>query len=288
VTGTREPETAYRFTPTLATWATAHDAQVDPRSLVFDVEDEICGWGRLVRTPDGDWFDPPLPIRLIRYGPEGPPPPRRSNHGIPVERADFDAVERRYERDGAIEGYGKIYGVWFGNRISLYRQTNERPEISYPPWSDPPCEPPPGGWPRNMNGPHLENLDFDLGDLVDSGAAITSVVFRPSDDQAVLVVAASDIPAVEALLRPQLPDRLCVVPSRWTRTQLDEAHEHLNAMWADWGIYECGTSCDEQAQATVTAKLMRVTDEIADWAATQPDGLIALQACLEPVRVDGR
>jgi hypothetical protein len=135
-----------------------------------------------------------------------------------------------------------------------------------------------------MNGRYAENLDVDLGDLEATGAAVTTVVFRPSDDQAVLVVAATDVAAVEALLRPQLFDRLCIVPSRWTRTQLDAAHEHLRAMWDRWGIYQSGPKCDDQAQATMTAALMRVTNEIDDWVATQPDGLVALEPCLAPVR----
>jgi len=244
--------------------------------------------GRLVRTREGDWFDPPVPTRAVGYGPDGPPPPHQTSYAIPVDAADFDAVEHRYERDGAIEGYAKIYGRWLGNRISVDRQTNETPGRRFSRWSDPPCEPPSGGWPHGMNGAYPENLEFDLGDLETTGAAVTAVIFRPSDDQAVLVVAATDIPAVEALLRPQLPDRLCIVPSRWSRAQLDAVQEHLRVMWDRWGIHKSGPLCDEQAQATMTATLVRVTDEIADWAAAQPDGLIALEPCLSPVRCSGR
>jgi hypothetical protein len=139
-----------------------------------------------------------------------------------------------------------------------------------------------------MNGTLNDNLEFDLGDLEDTGAAVTTVIFRPSDDQAVLVVAAADIPAAEALLRPQLSDRLCIVPSRWTREQLDAVQEQLTVMWDRWGIYGFGTLCDEQAQASITVALLRVTDDIADWAAGEPDGLIALEPCLAPVAWAGR
>jgi len=135
-----------------------------------------------------------------------------------------------------------------------------------------------------MNESQVDNLDLHLGDLEDTGAAVTTVIFRPSDDQAVLVVAVTDIAAVEAQLRSQLPDRLCVVPSRWTRAQLDQAQEHLLASWDQWGIYGSGPRCDEQAQATMTATLVRVTDEIADWIDTQPDGLVGLEPCLAPRR----
>jgi hypothetical protein len=41
-------------------------------------------------------------------------------------------------------------------------------------------------------------------------------LLRPGKYQAVLVVAAADLAAVGACLRPQLGTSLCVVPSRWT------------------------------------------------------------------------
>lgn len=258
-----------------------------PRSLVFGVGDGIRGWGRLVSDGDGDWFDPPLPVLTVAYL-GGPPAPRRSDYAVPVQGADFDAVEHRYERDGAVEGYAMVDGLWLGDRISVHRQTTQRPDRSLPRWSDPPCEPPPGGWPHGMNGRYVDNLEFDLGALEDSGVVVSVVTFRPSDDQAVLVVAATDVPAVEAVLGPQLPNRLCVVPSRWTRAQLDDAQQHVLSMWAAWGVYQCGKGCDEQAQATVEVTLMRVTEEIADWVLGQPDGLIDLGPCLAPAHLDER
>ena len=85
----------------------------------------------------------------------------------------------------------------------------------------PPCPPPDGGWPRPAWGPGARNLSFDLGDLRETGAAVAVTIFRPSEDQAVLVVAADDTAAVAARLRPQLGKLLCVVPSRWSRAELD-------------------------------------------------------------------
>jgi hypothetical protein len=41
------------------------------------------------------------------------------------------------------------------------------------------------------------NLDFNPGDFEDTGAAVAVTTFRPSEDQAVLVVAAADQDAVE-------------------------------------------------------------------------------------------
>lgn len=253
---------------------------MDTRSLLFDVGDEICGWGRLVRTADGDCFDPPIPVALSRAKPELRPRPSR--HRIRVEGANFDDVELRSQRGGVIEGYATVYGQWRGDRITVRRQTLQRPDPYRRRWSDPPCPPPPGGWPHGMNGHQVDNLDFDIGDLQERGAAVTVTVFRPSSDQAVLVVAASDIAAVEHQLRPQLRDRLCVVSSRWTQNQLVRARDHLEKRRELWGIFMIGGDHDEEGQASVTAALIRVTQEITDWVAGEPDGLVELRPWLVP------
>jgi hypothetical protein len=70
-------------------------------------------------------------------------------------------------------------------------------------------------------------FDLDYGDLESSGAMVTRVIFRPSADQEVLVVAATDVDAVTQQLSPQLPNQLCVVPSRFTSAQLDEVRDVL-------------------------------------------------------------
>ena len=70
----------------------------------------------------------------------------------------------------------------------------------------------------------------------DTGAAVAVTLFRPSEDRAVLVVAASDQAAVEARLRPQLGVLLCVVPSRWTKAQLDEIGDYLRERHEQWQL----------------------------------------------------
>jgi hypothetical protein len=135
-----------------------------------------------------------------------------------------------------------------------------------------------------MNGRYPDNLDFDAGDLKETGAAVTIVTFRPSRHQAVLVVAAADPQAVEGRLRPQLGPRLCVVPSRWTKREIDVVHGHLRDRWADWNIYHLAVETLEDAQARVTAKLTRVLPEIAAWAASLPPGILKLDSWLLPAQ----
>jgi hypothetical protein len=97
------------------------------RSLVLNVSDTIRGRGRLVRTPTGDWFDPPLPVALAAGG-RGRPVRAPSQYAIPVDGADFDAVARRVERDGIVEGHAGLVGRWLGDRIRVHHQSIELPE----------------------------------------------------------------------------------------------------------------------------------------------------------------
>lgn len=135
-----------------------------------------------------------------------------------------------------------------------------------------------------MNGSDRDNLAFDVGDLEETGAAVTVVIFRPSADQAMLVVAAADPEAVEAQLRPQLGQRLCAVGSRWTKHDLDSVRGHLLAHWKDWNIHSLCVAISEDAQALVAADLARVLPQTATWAAAQPPGLLSLNPCLVPAR----
>jgi hypothetical protein len=212
---------------------------------------------------------------------------RPRSEAVPVTGADFDAVADRYELDGEVEGWATVTGTWSGHLLRIDQQTVSRPWAPPGPakWQVPPCPPPPGGWPHGFNGSRrgLGNLDVDLADLKETGAAVTVVTFRPGDDdQAVLVVAAGDPPAVEARLRPQLGSSLCVVPSRWTKSELDAVRGHLRGRFWDWRLYGLGTCTLNDAQAQVHAKLTMVTPQIAAWAASLPPGILRLDSWLLP------
>lgn len=254
------------------------------QSLVLRRGLQISGQGRLVHDADGDWFEPPLFEPAIYY-PGGPPAPQRSIFAVRVDGADFGRVSRRYERDNCIEGFATVHGVWLDDHIDIERQVVQldRGGDGRPRWTEPPCPTPPGGWPRVNT--YSRNLDFDLGDLEESGLAVSVVTFRPSEEQAVLVVAATDIDAVEAHLRPQLGSALCVVRSRWTKDQIDQVQRHLTNMSRQWLLYLWGPRVEEDAQTTMHASLVRVTPEIAGWVEAQPDGLVMITPWLAPTQV---
>jgi hypothetical protein len=259
---------------------------MDARTLLFGDGDRFCGFGRLVHTADGDWFDPPLPERAVAYL-DGRPAPTASPLATRVEAgADFTNLKRRYEREGAVEGLAMVYGVWDRGRILIDRQTADGRQPSYPRWTDPPCPAPPGGWPI---GPlALHEVDLDLGDLTGTGAATAVVIFRPSKDHEVLVVAATDSAAVESRLRPHLGQRLCVVPSRWAKRELDEVDKHVSINHEQWRVYSWGQACDEAGQTHFRIETVRVTREIAEWAVSLPDGLVALDPFLVPEQLSSQ
>jgi hypothetical protein len=118
-------------------------------------------------------------------------------------------------------------------------------------------------------------LDYDLGDLRETRAAVAVTLFRPGPDLAVLVVAASDVAAVEARLRPQLGESLCIVPSRWTNAELDAVGDYLHRHHEQWALYQWGPQNTGDGQAHMAARLVRVLPEIAACAATLPRHLAA-------------
>jgi hypothetical protein len=251
---------------------------MDADRLVVRDGDRASATGRLVRNDLGDWFEPALAIA----GPGGGQRRVRPVWGgaIRVAGADFDAVAGRFEADGMVEGWATVTGTWSGGQLRADRQDAPVPEpAAHVRWVTPPCPLPDGGWPATPRRGDVE-LCYDLGDLAGTGAAVAVTMFHPRTNQAVLVVAAADLAAVEARLRPQLGRSLCVVPSRWTKDELDGVRDHLRQRWQSWDLYHLGPQHAEDGQAYIAARLARVLPDIADWAASLPSGIVALEPWL--------
>jgi hypothetical protein len=201
-----------------------------------------------------------------------------------ITGANFASLANRFEQDDAVEGSATVSGVWSGEQLRVDQQTPPPPRRRTAwvhPWVTPPCPPPPDGWPQvTRRGDIL--LDYDLGDLQDTGAAVAVTIFQLGEDRAVLVVAASDQAAVEARLRPQLGVLLCVVPSRWTKAQLDGFRDYLRERSEQWPLLQHGPRHTEDGQARFAIRLVRVLPEIATWADSLPDGIVALDPWLAP------
>ena len=90
-------------------------ASMDFERLVIRDGDRVAASGRLVRDSRGDWFQPSLPFA----GPGGlertvSPAGRWA---IRVVGADLDLVVNRFEKAGAIVGWGAVRGVWSGELL---------------------------------------------------------------------------------------------------------------------------------------------------------------------------
>ena len=209
---------------------------------------------------------------------------RRTHVGRRVAGADFDDLHDRFERDGAVEAFARLTGIWSDNQLRVEQQAaGPGPPARFVPLVTPPCPRPDGGWPHVTWGHGDKNLHFDLGDLRETGAVVALSLFRPSEDQAVLVVAAAEVDAVEARLRPQLGELLCVVRSGWTRAELDAVRGHLHARHDEWKLYILGESVGADGQARIMAKLTLMTALIAGWAVSVASGILALEPWLTPV-----
>lgn len=256
---------------------------MEPDLLVLRNGDGTTAWGRLVRNEQGDWFEPPLAVPAIRIGDHGVRPVWSG--AVRVAAADFDDLHERIQRDGTVQGWATVTGTWSGDHLRVERQVPQGRElVRLPDWTVPPCPPPSGGWPDVLGGGDSPLL-YDIGDLRVTGALIALTLFRPAQNKAVLVVVAADQAAVEARLRPQLADCLCVVPSRWTRAELDNVSSHLHDRHDEWNAYQWGQSSTQAGQAYMTASLTRVLPAVGARAASLPDGLLVLEPWLLPSRV---
>jgi len=201
-----------------------------------------------------------------------------------VTGADFDALARRAEADGQVQGWASLTGIWSTGQLRIEQQTapEAAPRVTGNRWVTPPCPTPAGGWPQVTRRGDIE-LDYDLGDLESSGAAVAVTLFRPAENHAVLVIAAADPTAVEAWLRPQLGLSLCVVPSRWSKNQLEGVRSHLSEHFERWHLLQLGTPHDQDGQPHVAADLARVRPDIAACTATLPAGIVELKPWMTPV-----
>jgi hypothetical protein len=189
----------------------------------------------------------------------------------------------RFEHEGAVEGFTTVTGTWRGDHLRAEEQAPDEGTPYQPAgWVTPPCPAPEGGWPRPAWGDGDMNLIYDLGDLRETGAVVAETIFRPSDDQAVLVIAAADPDLVEARLRPQLGELLCVIPSQWTTAELQAVDAYLRGHSQKWNLLQWGPRNKEDGQPSMAARLTRVLPQIAIWAASLPAGILILDPWLAP------
>ncbi|GAA1579387.1 MULTISPECIES: hypothetical protein [Kribbella] len=245
------------------------------RDLAFGEGDRVRTWGRYVARPDGEWLDLARVHDLLIK-----PPGWKSDRSIRLIGVDAAAVPTDWTAHQA-PGSISVVGRWGDESIEVDGQSPETPR--WRPRTDrsiPPCPPPPDGWRRDAE---IWELGPDADDLEASGTIVHKAIFRPSENQEVLVVAATDVDAVTRQLSRHLPDQLCVVQSRFTRAQLDGVRDVLLARWQEWRLETIGTGhSDAQGQPFATAEPFRVPAAMAEWADTLPEGLLQVSPTIVP------
>jgi len=242
----------------------------------------VWAFGRVVLAAGAVWFEPPLPFHPIGCLPGREPAPRPSGLGMAVRGVDLAALVNPREKDGALEGWATIIGVWQDDELTVTGQSTLQPPPRHrqPSCTVPPCPPPAGGWP---SGDTPDGFGAELAALTASGVAIQVTMFSPPGRGQVLVISASDSELAESKLRLVCGQRLCVVPSRYTQAQVDAVRADIHSHFQDWQVYSSGLTSGEDGQIVVTLSLVRLTPAIAAWAEQVPDRLLGLSPWLVPL-----
>lgn len=261
-------------------WRSGRLGFVDLSALMLRDGIHARAAGRVVGVEGRVWFEPPLPVPLIGYLPGHKPAPRPSSLAVRASGVDLDMLSDRFEKDGSVSGWATLTGLWRGGLLEVVDQREEwRGRSAWgPSWTTPPCPPPARGWPEVPEGSNIEPAPPEA---IPGMVAVVS--FRPTPTQLVLVVATSEPDAAEAMLRPLYGDALCVVPSRWKPTEIEAVRTVLEKNWRQWGVYEFCEQVGEDAQVTVTAKVVHVVASTVVWSRSLPDGIAEITAWLRPL-----
>jgi hypothetical protein len=247
---------------------------VSTQDLVVRPGDRVSASGRYVLCDDGEWLDLARVDGLVIH-----PAGWRSSHSVRLIGLDPAGVPRNIgSADNIIPGRVRVTGIWQDETIRV----DDQGTVSYPAQSHrelvPPCAAPIGGWDRLASANHVPELQS----LRASGAIVRDQ-WRWTGGALVLVVAASDVDLVERILGPRLPRRLCVVASRYSADQVHDVEAKFATRHREWQFETWGAGgLDQDGQPYAFAELMRVTDDLADWADTLPDGLLDLRVSMTP------
>jgi hypothetical protein len=247
---------------------------VSARELVVRPGDRVSVSGRYVACDDGEWLDIAQVNDLVLH-----PADWRSPKSVRLIGIDPAGVPSDYGSEQIIPGNVRVTGIWQDETIRVDGQgTVAYPARRYREFV-PPGTAPVGGWDTVATSHHVP----ELPSLRASGAIVRDHWQQTSSGAVVLIVAAGDVDLVERILGPRLPRRLCVVASRYSADQVRDVEATFAIRHEEWQFESWGTEgLDQDGQPYAFADFMRVTDDLADWADTLPDGLLRLQPTMTP------
>jgi hypothetical protein len=113
-------------------------------------------------------------------------------------------------------------------------------------------------------------------------------LFHPPGAGPVLVIAASEPEAVTARLGAVASSRICVVQSRYSRVEIVDVRQELQARFNDWRSFGSGQTSSADGQIRFVVQVVRVLPQLAAWAANISLGLLKVHPWLAPLRVTDR
>lgn len=123
--------------------------------------------------------------------------------------------------------------------------------------------------------------DEVVRELIDRGSALHHAQVRAGNATA-HVVSAVDAAAVEAALRPLLQETLVVVPSPWTRADLDAVQQILSDEENSAGLFMSGEGLDPRGLYRASGWVRQITPRLAERLEPYPGGIVALDSWLKP------
>jgi len=248
---------------------------VSAQDLVVRAGDRVSASGRYVLCDDGEWLDFARISDLMIH-----PAGWRSSYSVRLVGLDPAGVPRDLgSDDNIIPGWVRVTGIWQDETVRV----DDQGTVTYPALSHrefvPPCAAPVGGWDPVATSDHVPELQS----LRASGAIVRDQWWCTSGGAVVLIAAACDVDLVERILGPRLPRRLCVVASRYSADQVRDVVDTFAARSREWRFESWSAGgLDHDGQPYAFAELVRVTDDLADWADTLPDGLLELRPSMTP------
>jgi hypothetical protein len=134
---------------------------------------------------------------------------------------------------------------------------------------------------KGLPPPDQARIADAVRSLTDEGRLLQYARVRSASGE-VVVVSAVDVEPVEAILRPLLGDSLVVVPSPWSRRDLDAVQEILLQETDTAGIVMVGEGMDPQGHVQAVTWVRHVTPGLEEGLAALPQGILALEAWLVP------
>jgi hypothetical protein len=207
---------------------------------------------------------------------------------------DWAAVDGEESANGTTWGEYRVVGTWDGERLTLTEPPGE-PRYDEGEWPEPnfstPCPTPDGGWriedPSTATaGGRQAAIDYanrqpDLGTVwLDNQAQLADVLPGVSEQAVLNVSFTGDVQRHEAELRARYGGPLCVVPAARSQAELHALQERVDEALRGELLSSGTDGIRGRVQVVVPFVDQEVRDRVAE---VDPDGLVELQAWLQPV-----